>query len=242
MAMHLPLRLCYSFLIALLTCHVAFGATPERIEAAVERAARTHLDDLVTTAGLRESSVDLSVLPRETVNPCNADARIEAIDTRSVTRMRFAATCDDPEWRTEFIVRAAITAKVVTAARDMRAGEVLVADALKLESRELAAPADALADPALVEGMSSRRALRRGQLIDRRWLLEPLLVARGATVTIVARNVGVTVQVAGEALAAGRRNEIVQVRNKANGRVIRARVIGGNEVEPVISTDSAGGR
>jgi flagella basal body P-ring formation protein FlgA len=81
--------------------------------------------------------------------------------------------------------------------------------------------------------------LRSGQLINRRWLIEPVLVKRGANVTIVARNAGVSVQVAGEALAAGRRNEIVQVRNKTNGRIIRARVIGENEVEPVISTDSA---
>lgn len=225
-------------LATLLVCSGALAATPDSIEAAVERAAFAHLSDLVETAGLRESSVKLNALAREPVNPCSADARIEAIDTRSVTRMRFAAICNDPAWRTEFIVRAVVSAQVVTATRDVRAGEVIPAEALTLERRDVAAPADATSDPELVAGKASRRALRSGQLVSRRWLLEPLLVRRGANVTIVARNVGVAVQVAGEALAAGRRDEIVDVRNKANGRVIRARVIGENAVEPVISTDS----
>lgn len=172
------------------------------------------------------------------MNPCRDDAHIEPIDTRSLARMRFSVTCDEPAWRSEFIVKAVLSAKVVTAARDVRAGEVIDASDLVLERRELISPADAISDPSLVAGKASRRALRQGHLVSRRWLVEPLLVKRGATVNILARNVGVTVQVAGEALSAGRRDEIVQVRNKTNGRVIRARVIGENEVEPVISTDS----
>ncbi len=212
--------------------------TPAGIEAEVERAARTHLIDLVTTAGLRKPSVELTVLAREAVNPCTANAQIEPIDTRSVTRMRFEASCEDPEWRSEFVVRAAISAEVVTAARSLRAGDVIDASSLALERREVTAPEDAISDPALVAGKTSRRALRSGQPVSRRWLIEPLLVRRGTNVAIVARNTGVEVQVAGEALAAGRRHEIIQVRNKTNGRVIRARVIDANTVEPVISSSS----
>lgn len=212
--------------------------TPEHIEAAVKRAARTHITDLVTTAGLRKPSVELTVFARETVNPCTVNAQIEAIDTRSVTRMRFAASCDEPTWRSEFVVRASISAEVVTAAHDLRAGEVIDARSLALERRELTAPADAISDPALVAGKASRRALRSGQPVGRRWLIEPMLVRRGANVTILARNVGVEVQVAGEALAAGRRNEIIQVRNKTNGSLIRARVIDVDTVEPITSADS----
>jgi flagella basal body P-ring formation protein FlgA len=130
--MHLPLRYCYPVVAALLSCNVAAAATAGNVQAAVERVARLHLDDLVKTAGLRESSVTLTVLPRDSVNACIADARIEAIDTRSVTRMRFAATCDAPAWRTEIVVRATVTAKVLTAARDVRAGEVIDSSALAL--------------------------------------------------------------------------------------------------------------
>lgn len=236
------MRYCYLAFAALLACRAVIAATPESITAEVERIARAHLDDLVKTAGLPESSVELTVLQREAVKPCTANARIEAIDTRSVTRMRFAVFCDNPSWRHDFIVRGSITARVVTAARDVRAGDMIPAEALKLERREVAAPEDALTDIKLVEGRATRRVLRQGQVVSRRGLIEPVLVRRGANVTIVARNTGVAVQVAGEALEAGRRDEVVRIRNKTNGSVIRARVIDENEVEPVISTDPAAGR
>src|SRR5690606_23252984 len=221
-AMYLPVRLCYLALAGSILCSVSLARAADDVEAAVERAARAHLAELISTAGLRKPSVELVVLARETVNPCTANAGIEAIDTRSVTRMRFAASCAEPAWRAEFVVRATISAEVVTAARDLRAGEVIDATAVTLERRDLVAPAEAISDPALVVGKTSRRVLRSGQLVSRRWLVEPLLVRRGADVTILARDVGVEVRVAGEALAAGRRNEIIQVRNKTNGNVIRA--------------------
>ncbi len=149
--------------------------------------------------------------------------------------MRFTATCDDAgaAWSAEFIVRGSVTADVVVAAADVRAGSIIDAAALAIERRELANVADALSDPAAIEGKSSRRALRRGQVVSRRWLIEPMLVKRGADVNIVARNTGVEVHVAGEALGNGRRDDVVTVRNKTNGNTLRARVIGDNTVEPV---------
>jgi flagellar basal body P-ring formation protein FlgA len=238
--MRLPLLSRYSVAALLLCCAAIDAATPAAIQAAIEHAARAHLSAIAASAGLRKPSVDVATLPQEAVNPCIADAQIEAIDIRSVTRMRFAATCDDPASRTEFVVRGSMSAEVVVAATDMRAGDVIDVASLALERRDITAPTDALSDFALVAGKASRRALRAGHIVNRRWLVEPVLVKRGAKVTILARNVGVEVQVAGEALATGRRNEIVQVRNKANGGIIRGRVIGENTVEPVTSTDGSG--
>jgi flagella basal body P-ring formation protein FlgA len=58
-------------------------------------------------------------------------------------------------------------------------------------------------------------------------------VKRNAKVTIIARNAGVEVHVAAEALQAGKRGEVISVKNSANGNVIRARVIGPDTVEPL---------
>ncbi len=101
--------------------------------------------------------------------------------------------------------------------------------------RDASGTAGALSDIEAVAGKASQRPLHRGQLIDSRWLIEPILVKRGATVSIVARNVGVEVQVPAEAVEEGRRNDIIRVRNTMNGQVIRARVIGDNAVEPADS-------
>lgn len=209
------------------------AATPASIETRVEHAAREHLLAQARDAGLLDPSVAITLLPRGEVNPCAQNVEVEALDTRHVTRMRFAATCSaEPAWRTEFIVRGALKAEVVVAATDLKAGQPIDAGQLALERRDLSAAADALSDPAQVVGKSSRRALRSGQIVGQRWLVEPILVKRGAKVNIVARNVGVEVHVAGVATQTGRRGEIVEVRNAANGKVIRARVVGENLVEP----------
>jgi flagella basal body P-ring formation protein FlgA len=210
---------------------IAFAATP--LEARVEQAAREQVLKQAKEAGLLKPSVEITVVSRGDANPCAKEIAVEPVDTRHLTRMRFAATCDaEPAWRSEFIVRGALTADVVVTTADLKASRPIDATQVALESRDVSATAEPTSDLDQVVGKSSRRALRSGQVVDRRWLLEPILVQRGATVTIVARNAGVEVNVVGEATEAGRRDQVIAVRNKATGKIIRARVIGENSVAP----------
>jgi flagella basal body P-ring formation protein FlgA len=150
--------------------------------------------------------------------------------------MRFVAMCADaPGWRSEYIVRGSVEADVVIASSNISAGQPIGAEQLVRARRDASGTAGCLSDLDAVVGKASQRPLNRGQLVDKRWLVEPIFVKRGATVTIVAHNVGVQVQVPAEALQEGRRNDIVRVRNTLNGQVIRARVIGDNAVEPADS-------
>jgi flagella basal body P-ring formation protein FlgA len=147
--------------------------------------------------------------------------------------MRFGAVCTDvPGWRSEYIVHGAIEADVVVVASDIVAGQPIAAEQLERARRDASGTPGMLSNIEAVVGKASQRPLHRGQLIDRRWLVEPVLVKRGASVNIVARNIGVEVRVPAEALEDGRRNEVVRVRNAQNGQIIRARVIGDNAVEP----------
>jgi flagella basal body P-ring formation protein FlgA len=236
MAMNLTSSSLYRF--ALIPVLAALGNlcaadTPAEIRAAVERAARSHLVDLIATAGLSKPSVEIDVLAQETEKACLGTAHIDSIDTKSISRMRFSVTCDEPQWRSEFVVRAKVTADVVVAAQEIRAGSALAAEYVEVEQRTVMSLGDVTSSVAAVVGKSSRRALRRGQVVNPRLLIEPVVFPRGAQVNIVASNRGVQVTVAGEALEAGRRGEIVRVRNQANGNVIRARVVDRQTVEPV---------
>ncbi len=145
--------------------------------------------------------------------------------------MRFAVTCNGE--KRDVIVRATIAAEVVVSTQTVKAGELIDAAALTLERREVTATPGAIANIEDVAGKSSRRALRAGQLVDRRWLNEPVLVKRNSRVTIVARNAGVEVHVAAEAMQSGRRGEVISVKNAANGTVVRVRVIAQDTVEPL---------
>ncbi len=222
-------------LVLLIAAPLMAGAAPST-DALVERAARDELHTQAEQAGLLDPSIRVEVRPRpgkSTPASCRRPVEIQAVDTRFVTRMRFTATCSDaPGWHSEYIVHGSVEADVVVAATDVAAGRPIAAEQLVRARHDASGTAGALSDMEAIVGKASQRPLHRGQLIDRRWLIEPILVRRGATVSIVARNVGVEVQVPAEAVEEGRRNDIVRVRNTMNGQVIRARVIGDNAVEP----------
>ncbi len=206
------------------------------IEALLEQAARNELLAQAQQAHLVNPSIRVELRPRTgkaAHSSCPSNVEIEALDTRFVTRMRFAAVCPaTPGWRTEYVVRGAIEADVVVAASAILPGQEIGVEQLERARRDASETPGALSDLDAVVGKSSQRTLHRGQIIDKRWLAEPLLVKRGASINIVARNTGIEVQVPGEAMEDGRRDAIVRVRNSLNGKIIRARVIANDVVEP----------
>ncbi|WP_161965913.1 flagellar basal body P-ring formation chaperone FlgA [Steroidobacter cummioxidans] len=219
---------CHSLLLLLLPASGAWSASA--LESSVERVAREHINRYAESIGWAQPQLKLK-LTTGNLGGCPADARIETIDVRQPSRMRFAALCNGE--KREVVVRATIAADVVVLVHDQKAGVPIDESALKLERRDVTATPGAVANIDDVAGKTSRRALRAGQLVDRRWLNESVLVKRNAKVTIVARNAGVEVHVAAEAMQPGRRGEIISVKNSANGTVIRARVIGPDAVEPL---------
>lgn len=221
---------------ALLAAVLAAAPLPARADTAgdVTRAARQYLNAEAARLGLVEPQFTVEVssgTPK--AQPCAKATSVEPADTQFPSRMRFVATCAAAGWSETYTVRAEISAQVVVAASALNSGQPIVADDLRLERRTLVNLQDAVSDPAPLVGMASRRALRPGQVVDRRMLSAAVLVRRGASVTIVARNQGILVSSVGEATEAGHRDDVIGVRNSATGRVIRARVTGMNEVEPI---------
>ncbi|MFT4173469.1 MAG: flagellar basal body P-ring formation chaperone FlgA, partial [Rhodocyclaceae bacterium] len=169
-----------------------------------------------------------------TPRACPKPLEIDITDRGNPLRMRAVAHCPVGGWSELYTVRARVSAPVVVAAVAVPSGQPLAAGDLAIDRRELPGAMDEVfADPAALIGQASRRALRAGQLIERRSVADAVLVRRGAQISIVARNAGVIVMVAGQAEGNGRRGEVINVRNVATGKVIRARITGPNEVEPV---------
>ena len=223
-------------LVLLVTLPASGAWSASKVENAVERAAREHLSRYADSIGWLNPQLKLK-LGSANLGGCPEDARVEAVNTRQPSRMRFAVLCNGE--KREVVVRATITADAVVAAEDLKAGQPIDAASLTLERRDVTTTPGALANIEDVAGKTSRRILRAGQLVDRRWLNEPVLVKRNSKVTIVARNAGVEVHVAAEALQSGRRGEVVSVKNSTNGAVIRARVIAQDTVEPLGIPDEA---
>lgn len=224
--------------LALFTCLAAAqwstaAPLPDSLEQQVVQAARQFLLQQATRDGLAKPMVEVSLAnTARTSSPCR-QAVVVPLDTQHPSRMRFAASCaDKEEWRQEFIVRAELSAEVVVASAAVPAGRPIADNELTLERRSISVLPDALSDSHAVSGLSSRRPLRVGQVVQKRMLVEPTLVKRGETVQIVARNGVVDVSAIGEALETGQRDEIVRVRNTSTGKIIRARVTDKAVVEP----------
>jgi flagella basal body P-ring formation protein FlgA len=221
---------------AVLTLSSTAAAAAVPVEAQIEHAAHEHLLALAGRAGLLRPDVKINVVSdgrRAATGSCPHDIEVQTLDTRSIARMRFVAICSaTPGWRTEFVVRGAVSAEVVVAASAVTAGRTIGADDVLIERRDVSAIPDALSDIKQVVGKVSTRTLISRTIIGKRWLAEPLLVKRGDGVDIIARREGVEVQVKGEALEAGHHDDVVRVRNTANGRTIRARVLTEHTVEP----------
>ncbi|USX29244.1 flagellar basal body P-ring formation chaperone FlgA [Oxalobacteraceae bacterium OTU3CINTB1] len=166
---------------------------------------------------------------------CGQGVTVEAVDTRSPGRMKFAASCaagaGAPGWRYEFVVRAQVSARIAIVASDVPAGKVIADEDVLLERHDISNITDPVSDPQDVVGMSGKRALRSGEVLRLALLASPTLVKRGEAVRIVARNDQVEVSMAGEALDAGARGSLVRVRN-ASGTIIRAKVTGAGTVQP----------
>lgn len=213
-------------LLLALTAPLALAGTDE-----LARGAREHVLEKAAAAGFADAAVVLKVIG-DTPADCPGPVAVEPVDTRFLTRMKFAATCDAAGWRDEFIVRGELSARVVVATERIAAGRPIASGEVDLGQRTLGSLENATSALDEVVGQSSRRAVRPGQIVDPRWLAEPVLVRRGANVAIIATNGLVRVTTIGEALGAGREGDIIDVRNVASGRVIRARVTANETVEP----------
>jgi len=144
-----------------------------------------------------------------------------------------------PGWRVRVRAQSTIEREVWTLSRSVRRGDVLVPELLTrqavtlgddaLGARRVAARAGATLPIEVLEpllGYTFRHSLRAGSVPSLTDLQPPLLVERGRTVRLRRLIAGMSVETQVVALADGRRDERISVRNERSGRRIDAVVIG----------------
>lgn len=212
---------------------------PVNVLALAEAEARTLLQERAEQARWIAPQFELSALDatpgRRSDAPlgCAQPVSVEPLETRFVTRMKWAVICADASgWRREVVVKARVSAQVLVMSEDVPAGQTIATEQLRLERRDVSATPDAISDTEAAVGRTGRSTLHTGQMLAKRLLLAPLWVQRGQSVGIQASHAGIVVTVPGEALEAGREGDTIRVRNTRSGKVIRARVIDAGVVEP----------
>ncbi|EGO64074.1 flagellar basal body P-ring formation chaperone FlgA [Acetonema longum] len=123
-------------------------------------------------------------------------------------------------------------APIVVTVRPIKAHEVLTAEKLQLERRDVGRlTADYITDMEKVIGLEVKRTLMTGTVLTASLLNQPVQVKRNSPVTIVGRVAGIEITAAGVALQDGRNGQVIQVRNQSSQRVVAAKVISAGMVQ-----------
>ena len=140
--------------------------------------------------------------------------------------------CTAPSsWRVYVPVRTTRLAQVLVTTRTVAAGETVSADAIVVETRNIAGAAGAtLADPAAAVGRAAARTLVAGSLVAPPDLVAPRAIHRGDLIVLVARAGSLEVRASGRALSDAGVDERVSVENTTTRRVLQGVVAASGEV------------
>lgn len=124
----------------------------------------------------------------------------------------------------------------VIAAKDIAAGEVISAEAVRLEKAETPEPQTAQLSE--VVGMTARRAIAAGTAIRPQWLqppAPPVLVQRRQRVVLKIDTGLMQITAAGEALDEGTEGQVIRVRRgqRPEERIVLGRVMADGTVQPL---------
>ena len=180
--------------------------------------------------GAFETPAELSAAARAAAahafGPLGTGQRLEvgviAPGVRVANRIVFVLQCAMPEaWRIYVPVSVVGVTPVVIAAHAIVAGTVLGAGDLAVASRDLTGlPPGYLDSPRIAIGLTAGRPLAQGQILTNQMLLGTEAVQRGQLVSLVAKIGGISVRMAGRALADGFVNQRVRVENLSSGKVV----------------------
>lgn len=193
------------------------------------------LRDALIVAGAAESPaarIDLAAFVPPTV-PMTAAPRLVVEDLAwDHASGRFAATlaaivAGEPPARTRLAGRVTELVSVPVAVRRLVAGEPVGASDVRMaQIPPERLPADAVRDPAILEGQVLRRPVAPGTPIGASDLGGRLLVVKDAPVTMTIELPGLAITAQGRALDNGGPGDVVQILNIASRAVVEATVIG----------------
>lgn len=127
-------------------------------------------------------------------------------------------------------VRVTLKQTHVVAVGALKAGERISADQVQLEEFEGAPDATAVASLEQALGMVPKRSFAPGAPLTAHMLDRPPAILKGDTLRLHSRFGGAHISTEVEAQAAGKIGELIAVKNRSSGRILRARVESPGEV------------
>ncbi|EPE4188509.1 flagellar basal body P-ring formation chaperone FlgA [Yersinia enterocolitica] len=157
---------------------------------------------------------------------CNGGVRVAAPANgqRDISRLRYDISCPDTQgWEVSVTVKPDIYLSVWVAKNTLERGKVVAPDDIELKKKNIStAQGGYITDPDEIIGLTVKRRIRGLQVVISSQLEQPVLVARGQQVLMIAEQDGIEARMLGEALKNGRKGELIKVRNLSSKRTVTA--------------------
>lgn len=141
-------------------------------------------------------------------------------------------------WKVYVPVDVIVTANVLVARQTLVKGQVLAADDLATERRDVSRMRGGyLSDTNQVIGLRVKTLVLAGKTLKPAMLQADIAIKRGQSVTLTANNNGFAITMAGTALMDGAINQRIRVQNNNSGRVVEGIVRSREQVEVLLSKD-----
>ncbi len=168
--------------------------------------------------------------PRLRLPVCRSPLRVILPASRPpIGKLSLRVVCEGPAqakpWRIYVGAHVAEYRRILVSRTYLARNETVQGQDLADEERDVSTlPRGYYLHASDVVGLIVKRSIPVGRIITPGMLSPPLLVRRGETVTIVARRGGLSVRMAGKALADGALGTTVRVRNRHSRRIVEGKV------------------
>ena len=159
------------------------------------------------------------------------------ITARTIVGVRCTGT---KPWKLYVPVDVVVTDSVLVARRTLRRGQVLTADDLVSEQRDVSRLTQGyVSDARELIGQRMKTQLLAGRILTPAVLQADIAVKRGQTVTLTVASGSMTIQMSGKALMDGALSQRIRVENTNSGRIVEGIVRSREHVEVLIPSSSS---
>lgn len=214
-----------------LSCSAAHAADASlQLDKIARKSAQAEVKAMAQNQGWGKYDLQLeTVLPAEasTLPVCKKNPLATPTARRTLYRLRYDVTCPDAQgWTQTVAVKTAVNMPVVVAMQTLERGSIIAAQDVVLRVQDIA-PLNGqfftTSDEVL--GQTVKRRISAAQIVNSAQLEQPIMVERGQSVLMVARQNGIEASTTGEAMKQGRKGDVIRVRNVSSQRTVDAIVV-----------------
>ena len=189
----------------------------------IRQQVRNFLASQTELKGYQDVSIEIGRIDsRLKLASCDTDLEVVAGTLRLPGNVSLAVQCNTGKpWK--IYLQATVNAyQMIYVARVpiSRGTAISINDLLLQKENITSLNGNFLSDPKSIQGLMTKRAIRKGEIIHPRILVKSKLIKRGEQVTVIAETAGISVRMSGKAMNDATAGQQVRVKNNNSERIV----------------------